>query len=159
MESGSNQQQRPPFGYEYLDHTADVQLHAWGNSLKQAFEQCAIAMFGYMTELDTIEEVSSYTIESTGHDLQSALYNFLDEWLFCFSADPFFIPFKVEIIEFTRNPNAEQEEDISIKAVGFGETFSLDKHPQGTEVKAITYSAMQINESESYNEVFVIIDI
>ena len=36
---------------------------------------------------------------------------------------------------------------------------SLDKHPQGTEVKAITYSAMQINESEDYNEVFVIIDI
>ena len=42
---------RPIFGYEYLDHTADVQLHAWGPSLKEAFEQCAKAMFGYITEL------------------------------------------------------------------------------------------------------------
>ena len=117
-------------------------------------------MFGYMTELDTVEECYSHTIESTGHDLQSALYNFLDEWLFCFSADPFFIPFKIEILEFTRNQTEEEgEEDISIKAVGFGETFSLEKHPQGTEVKAITYSAMQINQSVNTCEVFVIIDI
>ena len=47
---------RPRVGYEYLDHTADVQLHAWGQGLKEAFEQAAKAMFGYMTELDTIEE-------------------------------------------------------------------------------------------------------
>jgi SHS2 domain-containing protein len=35
----------------------------------------------------------------------------------------------------------------------------LGKHPQGTEVKAITYSAMQINERENFAEVFLIIDI
>ena len=45
------------------------------------------------------------------------------------------------------------------KAVGYGETFDLDKHPQGTEVKAITYSAMQIREAPNFCEVFVIIDI
>ena len=153
-----------PFRFQnepkYFILQADVQLHAWGNDLKQAFEQCAVSMFGYMTELDTVEECYSHTIESTGHDLQSALYNFLDEQLFCFSADPFFIPFKIEILEFTRNQTEEEgEEDISIKAVGFGETFSLEKHPQGTEVKAITYSAMQINQSVNTCEVFVIIDI
>ena len=26
MESGSNQPQRPPFGYEYLDHTVSTNL-------------------------------------------------------------------------------------------------------------------------------------
>ncbi len=43
--------------------------------------------------------------------------------------------------------------------MGFGEEFSLEKHPQGTEVKAITYSAMQIIQNEEKNELFVIIDI
>ena len=139
---------------------ADVQLHTWGSDIKEAFEQSAKAMFGYMTELDTVEECCTETIESSGHDLQSALFNFLDEWLFIFSAEPFFIPFKVEITEFSRTKLNDQDgEDIVIKAVGFGETFSLDKHPQGTEVKAITYSAMQIIEKPGFCETFVIIDI
>lgn len=38
-----------------LDHTADVQLHAWGSTLVEAFENVATAMYGYMTELDTVE--------------------------------------------------------------------------------------------------------
>jgi SHS2 domain-containing protein len=124
-------------------------------------------MFGYMTELDTVEECFSETIEASGHDLQSALFKFLDEWLYIFSADPFFIPFKIEITEFSRTKksdldagdDADAEEEVVIKAVGFGETFQLGKHPQGTEVKAITYSAMQINEKPGFCEVFVIIDI
>ena len=49
--------------------------------------------------------------------------------------------------------------NFSIKAKGYGETFDLSKHPQGTEVKAITYSNMQIHESEKMCEVYVIIDI
>ena len=129
-------------------------MHSWGPTLEKAFEQCAISMFGYMTDLDTIEESSTLQIEAAGHDLQSVLYNFLDEWLFNFSADPFFIPFKIEVTEFDRS-----QDEIRIKAIGYGETFDLDKHPQGTEVKAITYSAMQITEKDSFCETFVIVDI
>ena len=33
--------------FEYLDHTADVQLHAWGATLEEAFQNCALAMFNY----------------------------------------------------------------------------------------------------------------
>ena len=40
-----------------------------------------------------------------------------------------------------------------------GETFTLGKHPQGTEVKAITYSAMRVTEAEGRTDVLVIVDI
>jgi len=62
-------------------------------------------MFGYMTDLDTVEERSTHKVESKGHDLQSALFAFLDEWLFNFNAEPNFIPFKIEILEFRRTKN------------------------------------------------------
>ena len=119
-------------------------------------------MFGYMTDLDTVSECKTEEVSATGHDLDSALFNFLDEWLFLFSAEPFFIPFKIDIIEFERTDVSEESDSegvVTIKARGFGETFDLEKHPQGTEVKAITYSAMQIREKEGFAEVFVIIDI
>lgn len=100
--------------------------------------------------------------------MQSLLFHFLDEFLFLFSADPFFIPRVsghllkllhhyiltqfIKITEFDQN-------NFTIKAEGHGETFDLSKHPQGTEVKAITYSNMQIYNTTDKHECYVIIDI
>ncbi|XP_047395601.1 protein archease isoform X1 [Sciurus carolinensis] len=137
--------------YEYLDHTADVQLHAWGDTLEEAFEQCAMAMFGYMTDTGTVEPLQTIEVETQGDDLQSLLFHFLDEWLYKFSADEFFIPREVKVL------NIDQR-NFKLRSIGWGEEFSLSKHPQGTEVKAITYSAMQVYNEEK-PEVFVIVDI
>ncbi len=56
----------PQVQYEYLDHTADVQLHTWGSNLTEAFEQVGMAMFGYMTEIDTVEVKYTFDIEAEG---------------------------------------------------------------------------------------------
>ncbi|XP_076456832.1 protein archease-like [Babylonia areolata] len=139
--------------YEYLDHTADVQLHSWGDDLKESFEQVAVAMFGYMTtNLDTVDMTRVHTVTAKGDDLLSLLYHFLDEFLFLFSVEPFHICRVVKIVDFNR-------ENFEITAEGYGETFDISKHPQGTEVKAITYSNMQVHEESKTNDVFVIIDI
>jgi len=111
-------------------------------------------MFGYMTDIDTVDMQMQTHIEAEGADIEGLLFHFLDEWLYIFSAEDFFIPRKIVITEFDR-------ENFKIKAVGYGETFDLQKHPQGTEVKAITYSAMQVYDDaeKDQHEVFVIIDI
>ncbi|XP_072175965.1 protein archease-like [Diadema setosum] len=143
---------RKPVGnYEYLDHTADVQLHSWGSSLKESFEAVVLAMFDYMTDIKYVEKTITKEVTAEGDDLKSLLYHFLDEWLFVFSTDPFFIPREVTIDEF-------DEKNFTIKSTGTGEYFDIVKHPQGTEVKAITYSNMQIHESGQH-DVYVIIDI
>lgn len=139
-------------GYEYLDHPADVQIHSWGKTFSDVFEQAAIGMFGYMTDLNTVVHDREETVTATGHDLQSLLFNFLDECLFAFSAETFICACMVNITEFDL-------ENFSVTATLGGETFDLSKHPQGTEVKAITYSNMQIFNKEDRYECYVIIDI
>lgn len=143
----------PPINkkYEYLDHTADVQIHSWGGSLEEAFEQCAMGMFGYMTDTETVEPTDTVEVESEGEDMESLLFHFLDDWLYKFSADLFFIPREIKVLHIDRMR-------FKIRSIGWGEEFSLEKHPQGTEVKAITYSAMQIHDKEK-PEIFAIIDI
>merc|ERR1711991_1247083 len=89
---------------------------------------------------------------SLGHDMQSLLYDFLDELLYVFSSK-YVICFNVEVTELDKK-------QFRIKAKCEGEEFDLKKHPQGTEVKAITYSAMQIIDKENEGEgahIYVII--
>lgn len=41
----------------------------------------------------------------------------------------------------------------------YGDTFDQTLHPQGTEIKAITYSNMQIHETLERTDLYVIVDI
>ena len=141
----------PGQNFEYLDHTADVQLHAWGVDLQTAFENVALCMFNYMTPIKDIEVKESRKYSATGHDRGSLLFHWLDELLFSFSTD-FFVPREIKITKFDL-------EKLEIEGEGRGESFDRRRHASGTEIKAITYSAMQINEKEGDSEVFVIVDI
>lgn len=51
-----------------LDHTADVQCHAWGKDMKDAFEHMAVCMLNYMTDVDLVEidEAETQTIVVQG---------------------------------------------------------------------------------------------
>jgi len=59
--------------------------------LAEAFEQSAVAMFGYMTEIETVDATMTFDVDVSSDDLESLLYQFLDEFLFGFCAEPYFI--------------------------------------------------------------------
>mmetsp|Transcript_89671 Transcript_89671/g.239636 ORF Transcript_89671/g.239636 Transcript_89671/m.239636 type:complete len:256 (+) Transcript_89671:5-772(+) len=143
-----------PVQYEYLDHTADVQFHSWGSSLEEALEQMVVCMFSYITELEKVEELGEpIIVEVSGHDMESLVYALLDEFLFRFSVDGFVVR-RVQLLQLDR-------QGFRARACGHGETFQpRTKHPQGTEIKAITYSAMQVVEAGAEPaHVLVIVDI
>lgn len=139
--------------YEFLDHTADVQIHAWGDNLKESFESAAIAMTAYITDISKIDIKTKETILVEADDLTGLLYRYLDEILFLFNAEPYLLSKRVRILDFDIGPN------FRIEAECYGESFSLEKHSQGTEIKAITYSAMRINDGPLAHEVYFIVDI
>lgn len=151
----------PPPGskFEYLSHPADVVLHSWGIDLLEALENLATCMFGYMTDLDLISINPSQSskhgtrLTCQGHDLKSLIYSYLDEWLFNFY-DTGLVPKEIEILEFSRDVN-----EWRLVSSGKGEIMDISRHPQGTEVKAITYSGMRVEEKFGRCDVYVVVDI
>lgn len=75
----------------------------------------------------------------------------MDELLFEFSADGFTVR-KITITTF-------DTKELKIVAKVEGETFDRNRHPIGTEIKAITFSNMQIHEKENRSDIFLIVDI
>lgn len=141
--------------YEFLDHTADVQIHAWGDDLKETFENAAVAMTAYITDISKIDIDQKETISVEADDLEGLLFRYLDEILFLFNAEPYLLSKRVRILDFSNS----NREGFSIKAECYGEKFSLTKHCQGTEIKAITYSAMTVRDDLDCHEVYFIVDI
>mmetsp|Transcript_355 Transcript_355/g.1230 ORF Transcript_355/g.1230 Transcript_355/m.1230 type:complete len:344 (+) Transcript_355:282-1313(+) len=149
---------RPACKYEYLDHTADVQLHAWGSTLEEALGQAVVAMTGYMTDVNTVHPGAGgdavLTVEAG--DLLGLVYRLLDEALFRFNGDGMLIcDAVVESLAIGGGlpARAVRADESSPPASGTaarltcrvrGEAFSRDRHPCGTEIKAITYSQMTV---------------
>ena len=147
--------------YEYLDHTADIQIHSWGESFAEALELLAQAMFGYQTRklslVDINDEESAAFgshVRVEGHDRESLVYNFLQEWL-CRFHESGFIPREVTV-------QSVDLENYTAVSSGKGERMRPEKHLQGTEVKAITYSNLQVIQDENNGnriDIWVILDI
>lgn len=142
--------------YEHLDHTADVQFHAWGLDLAAALSSLGVCFFDYVTELKTIEvdQSCAQSFAVSGTDLHGLVFRVLDELLFRFSAEGIACA-TVDVHDLDRG----EGDGWSARVDTTGERFDLAKHPQGTEVKAITYSNMQVHEGPDRTDIFVIVDI
>jgi SHS2 domain-containing protein len=101
-------------------------------------------MWAYMTDLRTVEVDAACTrvVEARGVDLISLLFAWLDGCLCCYGQD-YFVGREVAVTHWGRE-GAGGGGSWCIRAVVRGEKFVFGKHEQGTEVKAITYSNMQI---------------
>ena len=94
-------------GYEYLNHTADIQLHSWGDDVSSSLGKLIQCMFGYMTciELVDIDEEISLTVGKNiiaeGHDWHSLLYSFMNEWLFLFYSTGFIVK-ELQVVNIDR---------------------------------------------------------
>lgn len=123
-------------GFEYLDHTADVIIHAWGVSLSAAFENAGKALFHYMTDTDRVEPRERRTVQASGGDLEDLLFHFMDELLFLYGSE-YFVACNIDV---TRLDAANGCLSCEVR----GEVFDRSKHSQGTEVKAITMHEMKV---------------
>jgi SHS2 domain-containing protein len=125
-------------GFEFLEHTADVYIAAYGRNLAEAFENAATAMLEVMTELGKVAPEIEDNVEVEGEDEYSLLYSWLEAILVKIEVNQMlYSKFKIVSIGETRG-------GLRLKAKIWGEPFNPEKHPQKVGVKAITYHRMEI---------------
>ena len=128
--------------FEFLEHTADLYIAAYGQSLEEAFENAAAAIFEGMTELDKIKPQIEDKVEVEGHDTQALLYNWLEALLLKFETEnKLYSRFKIARIETT-------SAGLKLLAQIKGEPFDRDRHLSKVGVKAVTYNQMEIIENK-----------
>ena len=85
--------------FEFFDVTADVGYRAYGNSLANAFENAAIAMFEVITDTSTVKPLIKKQIRLEAEDECAILYDWLSELLFLHDSEYLvFSKFDVKII-------------------------------------------------------------
>jgi len=128
--------------FEFLEHTADLYIAAYGKSLEEAFENAAYAMFEGMTDLDKVQPRLEDAVEVEGYDEQALLYNWLEALLVKFDIEGnLYSRFKIASIKKT-------PKRFKLKAKIWGEPYNPEKHLSKVGVKAVTYHQMQITKDK-----------
>jgi SHS2 domain-containing protein len=119
-------------GYEILEHTADVGIRAWGDSLEEAFGHAARGLFELLgARADAPRERRSISLE--GEDPEPLLVDFLNELLVIHEAE------QVAFTDVTvRRTLDGLKAEVGLAPVE-GETESVG-------VKAATYHQLQVLE-------------
>lgn len=132
--------------YEFLEHTADAGLKAFGATVEEIFANAALGMFDLMTDVGTVSPRGEIEVLVDSQDAESLLVDWLTELLYVHEMENVYLcEFDVSI------------EELSLRARVRGETVDPAKHPAEVLVKAVTYHLIEVKPEEGY--AVVIFDI
>lgn len=136
-------------GFELRDHTADIAVYAWADSVQGLFEAAAEGLYATIGELQSETTGGRERIRVEANDLESLLHDFLDELLYRFEMREQ----RLAGFSFGRLDDKVLDADAAVSRVDVRASM-LDR-----EVKAVTYHDLNIVESGGRYEVTVILDI
>jgi len=135
--------------YEFINHTADVGIKVWGESLESLFENAAYSMFDILTELDKVKVKESLGVEIEGKRTDELLADWLRNLLYKFNGEGYLL----------REFNIEEISKKDLKAKVGGEKLDLSRHTLKTEIKAVTYHGLEVKKTGQGWEAQVIFDV
>ncbi len=122
--------------YEFIDHTADIIARAHGATLPEAFAAAAQAMFDVITGGAEITGDRQFDFEVESIDREGLLVGFLSDLIVIHETEHVVLgEFRIELVDTTH-----------LRAVVRGESFTPERHGEGTQVKGISYHMIEILE-------------
>ena len=136
-------------GYRILEHPADVGIEAFGLSLKDAFEYAALGLTSIIVEPASVDPSERRFVSLKGTDPENLLVRWLSEVLYLYDGEDFLLS----------DVNIARLSDGELDATLAGETVQEGKHKLKTDVKAITYHQLKVEETPDGVELRVFLDI
>ncbi len=137
--------------YEYLKHTADLKVRAYGKTLEEAFANAAIGGFDFLTDTSKIKKKAEKKISIKSKRLEALLYDFLEELLFLLDTESF-------IISGFKDMKIKQAKDkFELTCVAQGDNYK--NYEVKGDIKAITYSEMLIKKEKTGFVIEAVFDI
>ena len=138
--------------FEYLEHTADAYIAAYGTNMKEAFSNAALGMFDVMTDTEKVNPIHEDFVEVEAEDEYALLYSWLEALLVRFEVNGMlYSRFDVQSLE-------ENADCFRLKATIYGEKFVPERH-QKVGVKAPTYHQMEIIKTDDKVTLMFVLDI
>jgi SHS2 domain-containing protein len=138
--------------FEYLEHEADVGIKATADTLEEAFEDGAKAMFNTMVDIARVEPLHKMEVEASADSADSLFVEFLNKLLS--KADTKGMVFSQFRVKITKRGGK-----YSLKASAWGEPLDRKRHDVKTEVKAATYSGLKCWSDSGKHNVQCVLDL
>ena len=138
--------------YKFLDHTADTMFEAYGKSVEELFENCALAAEEIMVDLKTLGVEEHYEIAIDSDSLEGLLYDFLSELIFVKDTEGLlFRKFNITILH--------KNKKYELIAKCEGEILDREKHELRDDAKAVTKHQFIVEQRNKKWYANVIVDI
>ena len=136
--------------FEYIEHTADAGMRVWGENLQTLFTHAAQGLFEMIAVIDSIDETSVINIQLESESVEMLFVSWLDEIIFRHETDEMFFK-RAEICSIS---------STELVARVYGEPTNYNKHIVYTEIKAVTYHQLYVEQKPNNTwEAQVIFDL
>lgn len=135
--------------FEVFDHTADVGIHAYGETLIDLFTNAAQGMESLMVSPEHMQVTTSRTITVEAHDTVSLLVAWLHELIFLFDTE--YLLFR----EFEIDTLTETQLTVRV----FGELYDAKRHVLSSAIKAVTWHEASVSRTDGGYRATIIFDI
>ena len=135
--------------FRFLNHTADLAIEIYGQSLKDLYENAGQALFAVITDPSKVEGRVERGIALTYNNLETLLVDWLGELLYLHDAEGLiFRRFEVQSIGSGQ-----------FEARAWGEFFQAGRHVIRTGVKAVTFHQLEVKQQRARWRARVILDL
>jgi SHS2 domain-containing protein len=140
-EAPPSRRARPPAAkrFEVVEHTADVGIKAYGETITEAFENAALGMFNIITDPAKVGLQQDFEVMIEGEDLKTLLHEWLSQLLILSQVNGMlFSGFRVEMKPL--------QYGMGLTGWAIGEPADPGKHVYKTEIKAVTHHMLEVRE-------------